>query len=209
MRLKLLPLILVLATGAAHAAPDPANYPLRLQVLGSTARTHLPTNPFAGGGSGGGEGMDIPNLMGSGPELERDSTPVFYGQGWADFFFPEGPQALTFTYDNCANRIAASMPHAPLFARWKTVDKVTGKPTVLEVLVPLEIQPDTRHPDRLDKQRFTKCDIPITFHNYVFLRLRDGSITRVTRQAYAKKPSLSQFVDGAGPTLQPRVPPAK
>ncbi|MEO6803578.1 MAG: hypothetical protein ABI197_10095 [Granulicella sp.] len=171
--------------------PDVSKYPLRIQVLASTAHSRLPADPFAGGGDMPQvEGFEMPSLMGVGLQLSYN-IPVYDGRGWGDLVSSEVPQALTFSYDNCLNRIAVSMAKEPLAARWKK--NQSGR--VLEALVPLEVIPSPRHPERMDVVKYDKCDMPVTLYTYVYLLLRDGSLARVSRQGYLNKPSLRQFVE--------------
>jgi hypothetical protein len=194
---------------ASARGPDISKYPLRIQVLASTAHSRLPADPFAGGGEAPQvEGFEMPSLMGAGLQLSYN-IPIYDGIGWGDLVSSEIPQALTFSYDNCLNRIAVSMAKEPLAARWKK--KQSGR--VLEALVPLEVIPSARHPERMDVVKYDKCDMPVTLYTYVYLLLRDGSLARVSRQGYLNKPALRQFVEvtpalKTRPALARSVPPA-
>jgi hypothetical protein len=77
----------------------------------------------------------------------------------------------------------------------------------MEVLVPLEVIPSPKHPEQSDEKRYAKCDLPVTLYTYVYLRLRNGSIVRVTREAYIAKPALHEFAEGSSPTLMKREDP--
>jgi hypothetical protein len=184
---------------ASGRGPDISKYPLRIQVLASTAHSRLPADPFAGGGAAAPEGFDIPSIMGAGLQLSYN-IPVYDGWGWGDLVSSETPQALTFSYDDCLNRIAVSMSKEPLAARWKK--KQAGR--VLEALVPLEVIPSARHPKQMDTKKYDKCDMPVTLYTYVYLLLSDGSLAKVSREAYAAKPSLHRFVENISPTLKER-----
>lgn len=207
--LALLSATILFSLPASARGPDISKYPLRIQVLAATAHSRLPGDPFAGGGDMPQvEGFEMPSLMGAGLQLSYN-IPVYDGVGWGNLVSSEVPQALTFSYDNCLNRIAASMAKEPLAARWKK--KQSGR--VLEALVPLEVIPSPRHPERMDVVKYDKCDMPVTLYTYVYLLLRDGSLARVSRQGYLNKPSLRQFVEvtpqlKTRPALAPPVPPA-
>jgi len=193
--------LLSLAVGSALPAsgrgPDVSKYPLRIQVLAATAHSRLRQDPFAGGGAGQ-EEVDVPMLMGAGPQLGLYSTPVYYGEGWGDIVSSETPQAVKFSYANCLNRIASTMATEPLPARWTE----SGKGHAMEVLVPLEVIPSAGHPAQANNRKYVACEIPVTLYDYVYLLLRSGSIIKVSRQAYAEKPQLHRFVENADPTLK-------
>jgi hypothetical protein len=194
----------IAATLPANASgPDLTKYPLRVQVLASTVHSRIATDPFAHSG-GQIEGADVPMVSAMGAQLSYD-TPIFNGRGWGNLVSLDIPQALTFSYDSCLNRISATLPKEPLAARWK---KSAQNKAIMEVLVPLEVIPSPKHPEQSDEKRYAKCDIPVTLHTYVFLRLRNGSIVRVTREAYIAKPALHEFVEGPSPTLLQREDPA-
>ncbi len=202
---KILPLLsfALSATLPANASgPDLTKYPLRIQVLASTAHTRLATDPFVHSGSGQIEGADMPMASAMGAQLSYD-TPIFYGRGWGNLVSTEVPQALTFNYDSCLNRIPTTMPKAPLAARWKK----TKRGSMMEVLVPLEVIPSQKHPEQSDEKRYAKCDVPVTLYTYVYLRLRNGSLVRVTKQAYIAKPALHEFAEGPSPALKQREDP--
>jgi hypothetical protein len=191
---------------ASGRGPDVSKYPLRIQVLAATAHDRLRQDRFARGGSGEIEGLDVPMLTGAGPQLGLYSIPLYDGEGWGDLVSSELPLAVKFSYANCLNRIASTMAREPLAARWKE----SGKGRVMEVLVPVDVIPSPRHPKKADVSKYVQCEIPVTLYDYVYLLLKNGSIVKVTRQAYADKPQLHQFVEGGDPTLKehPGPPPA-
>jgi hypothetical protein len=79
-------------------------------------------------------------------------------------------------------------------ARWK-------KRGTLEVLVPSDaiVESDRDMPAR-------KCTLKVTLQEFVYLRMRNGSLVKVSQDAYYRKPSLRVFLSGGSETLQPRVP---
>lgn len=203
---KILPLLsfVIASTLPANASgPDLTKYPLRVQVLASTAHSRIATDPFSHSGPGQIEGADVPMVSAMGAELSYD-TPIFNGRGWGNLVSLDIPQALTFSYESCLNRISSTLPKEPLAARWK---KSAQNKAIMEVLVPLEVIPSPKHPEQSDQKRYAKCDLPVTLHTYVFLRLRNGSIVRVTREAYIAKPALREFAEGPSPTLMQREDP--
>ena len=206
--LPLLPFVIlpfaIAATQPAHArGPDLSKYPLRIQVLASTAHSRIATDPFANSGPPQIEGLEIPASGAMGAELDYN-TPIFDGRGWANLVSNDTPQALTFTYDSCLNRIPVTVSKEPLAARWKKLHK--GK-AVMEVLVPMDVIPSPKHPAQSDKVRYARCDLPVTLYTYIFLRLHNGSIVKVTQDAYASKPALQEFAEGPVPTLKQREEP--
>jgi hypothetical protein len=204
---KILPLLslAVAATLPAHASgPDLSKYPLRIQVLASTAHSRIAANPFSNSGAPQIEGVDMPASGAMGPELDYN-TPIFDGHGWGNLVSNETPQAITFTYDTCLNRIPITASKAPLAARWKKLRKGQA---MMEVLVPLDTIPSPKHPAQSDKVRYDKCDLPVKLYTYIFLRLHNGSIVKVTQDAYASKPALQEFAEGPVPTLKQREDPA-
>jgi hypothetical protein len=203
---KLLPLLsfAIAATLPAHASgPDLTKYPLRIQVLASTAHASIATNPFGGSGSPQIEGVDLPSASAMGAELDYNTT-IYDGRGWGNLVSTDVPQALRFTYDSCLNRIPVTASKEPLAARWKKPHK--GK-AMMEVLVPMEVIPSPKHPEQSDKRRYAKCDVPVTLYTYVYLRLHNGSLIRVTKQAYLAKPALHELAEGPSPTLKQREDP--
>lgn len=198
----------MLATMPAHASgPDLTKYPLRIQVLAATAHASIAKNPFGGSGAPQIEGADLPSASAMGAELDYNTT-IFDGHGWGNLVSTDVPQALTFTYNSCLNRIPVTVSKEPLVARWKKLRKRQW--ATMEVLVPMDVVPSAKHPAQTDKVRYAKCDLPVILHTYVFIRLKSGSIMRVTHDAYVAKPALHQFAEGPVPTLRPRetTPPA-
>jgi hypothetical protein len=196
----------IAATLPANASgPDLTKYPLRIQVLAATAHQSIAKSLFSNSGPPQIEGADIPSSGAMGAELDYN-TPIFNGQGWGNLVSTEVPQALRFTYESCLNRIPVTLTKEPLAARWKKFHK--GKKATMEVLVPMEVIPSAKHPAQSDKVRYAKCDLPVTLYTYVYLHLHNGSLIRVTKQAYLAKPALHEFAEGPSPTLKQRPDPA-
>ncbi len=187
--------------GAQQAAS--AKYPLRLHVLAvdSTYRTpRLQPNwcstsvPVLGGDASGiGAGQGDP--CGSSGSLSFGGDEDFSGGGRADLVTPpSGTQALSFTYEGCSRmRVPPGFQGLP--ARWK-------KPGKLEVLVPSDdLATANREPP------LQRCTLRTTLNDFVYLRLRNGSLVRVSQEAFLRKPALRVFLSGGSETLQTRVPP--
>jgi hypothetical protein len=136
---------------------------------------------IGGGDPGGGCG-------GGSPTFGGDDD--FSGGGRADLVSPPtGTQALTFTYEGCS-RVRVPPGFAALPARWK-------KPGRLEIILPT---------DALSGKASQKCTLKATTHEFVFLRMRNGAILKVSQEAYAAKPALRVFLSGGAETLQARSP---
>jgi hypothetical protein len=204
---KMLPFLsfAIFATMPLRASgPDLTKYPLRIQVLAASAHASIAKDPFKNSGPPQIEGADIPSSGSMGAELDYNTT-IFNGKGWGNLVSTDVPEALTFTYESCLNRIPITVSKEPLAARWKKLRK--KQRATMEVLVPIDVIPSAKHPANADKPRFAKCDLPVILHTYVFLRLRNGSIIKVSHDAYVKKPALHEFAENPVPTLKERENP--
>ena len=193
---------LTLAPALAQVTAD-SKYPLRLHVLAvdDTHKTvRLQPNwcsgsvPVVGGDTGGAGGVEG-SPCGGGGSTSFGGDDDFAGGGRADLVTPRsGTQALNFTYEGC-NRMRVPTGFHGLPARWKA----TGK---LEVLIPS---------DRIDvgsgAEPVQRCTLKATTHEFVYLRLANGSMVKVSQEAYQRKPALRVFLSGGSETLQRRVPP--
>ncbi len=185
----------------AQQTADP-KYPLRLHVLAidDTHKTvRLQPNwcsasvPAVGGDAGGVGGGEGSSCGGGSQSFGGDDD--FSGGGRADLVTPpSGTQALSFTYEGC-NRIRVPPGFQGLPARWK-------KPGKLEVLTPSDTI--AAGSDATPVQR---CTLKATLHEFVYLRLGNGSMLKVSQEAYLRKPSLRRFLSGGSETLQRRPPP--
>jgi hypothetical protein len=117
----------------------------------------------------------------------------FSGAGRADLVTPpNGTVGLKFTYEGCS-RIRVPMGFQGLEARW-------SKPGAkLEVRVPTDVVTNGPSPVK-------RCTLKLVTQPFVYLRLRNGTILRVSEDAFKKKPSLRVFLSGGSETLQRRAP---
>lgn len=182
-----------------------SKYPLRLHIL-AIDETH-PTMrmqpawcsgsvPSFGGDVGGNTGeQGIPCGGSSGGYTSFGGPDDFAGGGRGDLVTPPegGAQALNFSYEGC-NRIRVAPGFHALQARWKK----SGR---LEVMIPTEAITGSDRPMPMQK-----CTLKATLHEFVYLRMPDGGLVKVTQEAYLRKPSLRVFLSGAPTTLQPRTP---
>ena len=191
----------------AQQTPNP-RYPLRLHVLAidDTYRTaRLQPNWCSGsipnlGGDPGASGGTESSPCGSGSAtLSFGDNDGFSGAGRADLVSPpnstqalSNTQALNFTYDGCG-RVRVAPGFQGLAARWK-------KPGKLEVLIPSDSIKTGNIPTR-------SCTLTVSTHEFIYLRMRDGSILKVSQEAYLRKPALRAFLSGGPETLQQRTPP--
>jgi hypothetical protein len=182
------------AEPAATAPAKPAKYPLRLHVLAidDTHKTvRMQPNWCAGslpdpdaGGAGGGCGNDASTSLGGGDD-------DFTGSGRADLVSPpDGTVGMDFTYEGC-NRVRVAPGFQGLQARWIKPGKK------LEVLVPTDAVTDG--PDHL-----ARCTLKVTAQEFVYLRLHNGTIIKVSQAAYWKKPSLRMYLSGGSEQLERR-----
>jgi hypothetical protein len=200
-------LLLVVLSAAAlrsHGQQTPeSRYPLRLHVL-AIDDTHptvrLQPNWCSASVPSGGDDASTTGGSGQGNSCGGSATfggdDDFSGGGRGDLVTPHGggTQAISFTYEGCSRvRIPPGFQGLP--ARWK-------KPGKLEVLVPTDaiVQADRPSPVQ-------RCTITATPHEFVFLRLRNGSMVKVSQDAFAAKPALRVFLIGGSETLQPRPSP--
>ncbi len=188
---------------SAQQAADP-KYPLHLHVLAidDTHRTPRLQPQWCSGsvpavvGDAGGLGAAQPgDPCGSSGSLSFGGDEDFSGGGRADLVTPPaGTQALSFSYEGCG-RVRVPPGFQGLPARWK-------KPGKLEVLIPS---------DRIEVgARATpanRCTLTATLHEFVYLRMQNGSMLKVSQEAYLRKPALRAFLSGGAETLQPRVSP--
>ncbi len=197
-------LLLALAPCRAQQTVNP-KYPLHLHVLAidDSHRTprlqpqwcsgSLPAVVGDAGGVGAAPGGDP---CGSGGSLSFGGDEDFSGGGRADLVTPPaGTQGLSFTYEGCS-RVRVPPGFEGLPARWK-------KPGKLEVLIPsdrVEVSPGAAAPAN-------RCTLTATLHDFVYLRMQNGSMLKISREAYLRKPALRVFLSGGAETLQPRVSP--
>jgi len=181
-------------------------YPLRLHVLAiddtrptirmqpnwcSMSVPSMGGDPSAAGGGGG--QTDPCGNMGGGATFGGEDD--FSGGGRGDLVTPPaGTQALSFTYEGCS-RVRVPPGFTSLPARWK-------KPGKLEVLIPSDRITGKDRPVPTQKCTFTAA-----LQEFVYLRLRNGAILKISQEAYVRKPSLRVFLSGGPETLQSRVPP--
>jgi hypothetical protein len=195
---------LALMAGRAQDAKA-AKYPLRIHLLAiddthktvqmqpNWCSTSIPNmGADMGMGVGGVEQVDPCGRGGGSAYLGRDSD--FSGAGRADLVSPPtGAQALNFTYEGCS-RVRVPPGFQGLQARWK-------KPGKLEVLIPS----DSIGGDNLPSPT-QKCTLYTTLHEFVYLRLPNGTLLKVSQDAYMAKPALRVFLSGGSAGLQQRVP---
>jgi hypothetical protein len=195
----------VAGVGAAQDAKA-AKYPLRLHVLAiddtrptmrlqpnwcSTSIPDMGGDPATAGGSGGQGGSPC----GGGSSTSFGGDDDFSGGGRGDLVTPpNGTQALSFTYDGCS-RVRVPIGVQGLPARWK-------KPGKLEVLIPSDAITGDNRPAPTQT-----CTFTAKLYEFVYLRLRNGAMLKVSQEAYAGKPALRVFLSGGSEVLQPRVPP--
>ena len=188
------------AVAAQAAAGKPGKYLLRLHILAiddfhRTVRMQpnwcaaSTAESLAGGG-------EATPCAASGSTALGGGEDDFSGAGRADLVSPpSGITGLNFTYEGCSRIRVAPGFHA-LEARWI-------KPGVkLEVEVP-----DDSKSDR--QTIYQRCTLKVVPQEFVYLRLHNRAIIRVTPEAYAQKPSLRVFLSGGSETLERRVPTLK
>ena len=116
----------------------------------------------------------------------------FSGSGRADLVTPpNGTVGINFTYEGCS-RVRVPPGFQGLEARWS---KAGSK---LEVMIPTDAVKDGPAP-------IQHCTLKLTTQQYVYLRLPSGSLLRVSKEAYDKKPSLRVFLSGGAETLKRRT----
>lgn len=200
---------LLLASGTTMLVPcraqqtPNAKYPLRLHVLAidDTHRTERLQPQWCSGsvpavvGDASAVGAGQGDPCGSSGSLAFGGHEDFSGRGQADLVTPPaGTQALSFSYEGCG-RVRVPPGFQGLPARWK-------KPGKLEVLIPSDIIDVGRRMSPSDR-----CTLTTTLHEFVYLRMHNGSLVKITQEAYVRKPALRVFLSGGSETLQPRVSP--
>jgi len=201
LMLSALPLALI-PCSAQDAKPS--KYPLRLHVLAiddtrptmrlqpnwcSTSMPNMGADLSTVGSTG-----DQTSPCGSGGSATFGGDDDFSGAGRGDLVTPpSGTQALSFTYDGCS-RVRVPPGFQSLEARWKKHGK-------LEVLIPSDAIAGNDRP--LPTQ---KCTFTAKVEEFVYLRMRNGNLLKVSQEAYTRKPALRVFLSGGSETLQPRVP---
>jgi hypothetical protein len=189
------------AQDAEPVNPKLARYPLRLHVL-AIDDTHITQRmqpnwcstsiPSFGGDatSGADAGGQTGSPCGGGGTATFGGPDDFSGGGRGDLVSPPtGTQALSFTYDGCT-RMRVPPGFTALAARWKSHGK-------LEVLVPS---------DAIGGSATQKCTLTAKSYEFVYLRMRNGTLLKVSQDAYLAKPSLRVFLSGGAETLQARPP---
>ena len=190
------------AQDVAQSPETPAEavskYPLRLHVLAidDTHRTGRMQPNWCGGSmpdmSGG---DDTGGCSSSGSASLGGGEDDLSGAGRADLVTPpQSTVGLNFTYEGCS-RVRVAPGFSGLEARWIKPGKK------LEVMIPTDALSD----GPLKTQR---CTLKVDTQEFVYLRLRNGSIVRVTQDAYLKKPSLRRFLSGGAEKLERRTPAA-
>jgi len=191
----------VMPSHAQDAKPEkPEKFPLRLHVL-AVDDTHPTVRmqpnwcsmsvPAMGGdpASGGGGGSD-PCSSGGGGATLGGGPDDFSGSGRADLVSPpSNTQAINFTYEGCS-RVRVPPGFTALPARWKKRGK-------LEILLPT---------DAMGKSATQKCTLTAKVNEFVYLRMRNGALIKVSQDAYTAKPALRRFLSGGTETLQSRPP---
>jgi hypothetical protein len=190
---------------SAQDTPNAAasKYPLRLHVL-AVDDTHrnarLQPNwcstsiPDMGSASADSGGQGSPCGGGSGPVYLGGTDDDFAGAGRADLVTPPAAtQALSFTYEGCG-RMRVPPGFQSLQARWKKRGK-------LEVLIPSDAIVGSERDLPIQK-----CTLTVALQEFVYLRMRNGSLIKISQDAYYQKPSLRRFLSGGAETLRYRVP---
>ncbi len=172
-----------------------AEYPLRLHIL-AIDDTHRTVRMQPNWSSGT---LPDPSADGASASSSAGSLSLgggdddFSGAGRADLVTPpNGTAGATFTYEGC-NRVRVAPGFQGLEARWIKAD------TKLEVILPTEAVTDGPVPTQ-------HCTLRLVTQPFVYLRMRNGAIVRVTQEAYNKKPSLRVFLSGGSETLKRRQP---
>jgi len=176
------------------ASPADKKWPLRLHILAidDTHRTVRMQPNWSSGSMPDFSGGDV-----SMPQSESSLTlgggdDDFSGAGRADLVTPpDGTVGLNFTYEGCS-RVRVPPGFQGLEARWK---KAGSK---LEVMIPTDAVTD-------GPPRVQRCTLKLTTQPFVYLRMRNGAILRVSQEAYNKKPALRMFLSGGTETLQRRT----
>ena len=196
--------MLAFAPGLGFAQnPTDANYPLRLHVLAiddthPTVRMQpnwCSTSIPNWGADMSGAGVEQADPCGRGGATYLGGEDDFSGAGRADLVTPpSGAQAMSFTYEGCG-RVRVPPGFQGLPARWR-------RPGKLEVLIPSDAVPGDKN--TLSTRR---CMFSARLQDFVYLRLRNGLLLKVSQDAYMRKPALRVFLSGGSEALQPRIPP--
>ena len=185
--------------GAPEPSPAPpiqaAKYPLRLHVLAidDTHRTVRMQPNWSSGSLPDPSGEGTATAPSAGSLTLGGGNDDFSGSGRADLVTPPNDTVgATFTYEGCS-RVRVAPGFQGLEARWL-------KPgSKLEVIIPTEAVTDGPVPTQ-------RCTLKLVTQPFVYLRLRNGAIVRVSQEAYLKKPSLRVFLSGGSETLKRRQP---
>ncbi len=185
-----------LAVGVCAAQDDAvvktAKYPLRLHVLAiDDSHRTVRMQPNWSSGSVP-EGDEAPSSAGpDGSASLGGGDDDFSGAGRADLVTPpDGTVGMNFTYEGCS-RVRVAPGFSGLAARW------TKPGAKLEVMVPTDAVTD-------GPVKMQRCSLKVVPQEFVYLRLKNGAIVKVTQGAYAKKPSLRKFLSGGAETLRRR-----
>ncbi len=120
----------------------------------------------------------------------------FSGSGRGDLVTPpDGTRALSFKYEGCY-RMRVPPGFTGLPARWK-------KPGKLEVLIPTDRLSGDSH---TDPDKLARCTVTVKLEEFVYLRMPNGSLLKVSQEAYTRKPALRVFLSGGSEALQQRIP---
>ena len=177
-----------------HGKQDQAaRWPLRLHILAidDTHRTvRMQPNWSSGSVPDVSSGEASPSSNAGSASLGGGEDD-FSGAGRADLVTPpSGTAGLNFTYEGCS-RVRVAPGFQGLEARW-------AKPgSKLEVLIPTEAATDGPIP-------MQRCTLKVVTQRFVYLRMTNGAIVRVSQEAYSRKPSLRIFLSGGSKTLKRR-----
>ncbi len=185
------------AAGQGSDAPErkATKYPLRLHVLAmdDTHRTVRMQPDWCSSSVPDMSGADTAPCSNGGSSSLGGGDDDFAGTGRADLVTPpSSTMGLSFTYEGCS-RVRVAPGFQGLEARWL-------KPgSKLQVLIPT----DAITEGRVQTQR---CTLRVITHDFVYLRLHNGAIVRVSQEAYWNKPALRVFLKGGSETLERRSP---
>jgi hypothetical protein len=178
------------------AAPANKQWPLRLHILAidDTHRTVRMQPNWSSGSMPDFSGGDVSMPQSDNSLALGGGDDDFSGAGRADLVTPPDGNTvgLNFTYEGCP-RVRVPPGFQGLEARWK---KQGSK---LEVMIPTDAVTD-------GPSRVQRCTIKLVTQPFVYLRMRNGAILRVSQEAYLKKPSLRVFLSGGTEALQRRTP---
>jgi hypothetical protein len=195
------PLCHAQATGQAARSPDEAKqndtkgWPLRVHILAidDTHRTRRLQPNWASGALPDLSTGEISAPSSQGPLTLGGGDDDFSGAGRADLVTPpDGTVGLDFTYEGCP-RVRVPPGFQGLEARWK---KAGSK---LEVMIPTDAITD-------GPARMQRCTLKLVTQPFIYLRMPNGAILRVSQEAYNKQPALRVFLSGGSERLQRRTP---